>query len=159
MLKKSTEEIKNDLLGMLAISNNLDAEFANQCILYANVSFNAAVAHDEVRKTEEMLEVSFYELYDEYKKSHKDAKENECKSFVRTDLGYRELTDMCFRLQHIDDLMKVAVKAFEMREKMLIQLGAQSRKEYGMTDMKILTNEASEIVKKQIKQRRNNGDL
>jgi hypothetical protein len=137
-----------EVMEQIAITSNLEMEFTRQSSLFARWSFLSARTQDVVRGLEEQVEISFYELYDEYRQDHHDAKENECKSFVRTHADHQRLTANLRDAQHNADVLKAAVKAFEMRASMLMQLGAARRSEYDSTDMKIRTESATKVIRK-----------
>jgi len=140
-------EVESEVMEQLSISSDLTAEFMNQSAYFAHWAFLNARAQDFVRALEEKVEVSFFELYDEYRSQHSDAKENECKSFVRTHAEHQKLTAAQRRGQFQSDILKATVRAFEMRRDMLIQLGAQHRAEMEGTDLKTAARKATKVVK------------
>lgn len=148
------EDIEKDVSEQLAISSELDAEFRNQAAYFAHWAFLHARSQDFVRQMEERVEVSFYELYDEFRKDHSDAKENECKSYVRTHKHHQQLTSASRKAQYQADILKATVRAFEMRRDMLVQLGAQHRAEMEGTDLKTAARKASRVVRDSYKGRR-----
>lgn len=148
------EDIRSDVMEQLSISSDLPTEFSSQATYFAHWAFLNARAQDFVRALEERVEVSFFELYDEYRSTHSDAKENECKSFVRTHEKHKKLTTALRRGQFQCDLLKATVRAFEMRRDMLIQLGAQHRAELEGTDLRTSARKATRIVKDSFRGRR-----
>jgi len=139
--------LQDQVMDELSITSDLPTEFAKQAAYFAHYAFLHARAMDFVRELEEQVEVSFYELYDEYRGGHSDAKENECKSFVRTHAKHQRLTQGLRAGQFQSDVMKATVRAFEMRKDMLVQLGAQYRAEMDGTDLKTSVRKATKIVK------------
>ena len=148
------EDIEQNVGDELSISSDLQAEFQSQAAYFANWAFLHARAQDFVRALEERVEVSFYELYDEFRKEHSDAKENECKSFVRTHKHHQQLTAALRKGQFQADILKATVRAFEMRRDMLMQLGAQARAENESTDLKTAARKATKVVRDSYQGRR-----
>lgn len=131
----SDEYDSKSIVDELAISSDLTAEFRDQSAHYAHWAFLAARAADRVRLLEERVELSFAELYAAYRDEHEDAKENDCKSYIRRQPEHKAMTQKLRRAQHDADVLKAAVRAFEMRRDMLIQLGAQFRAEEAASGM------------------------
>jgi len=154
--------IEKEVARQLDISADLSSEFSSQSAYFARWAYLHARAQDFVRKLEEQVEVSFYELYNAYRRKHSDAKENECKAHVRTHLGHKKLTRALRAAQFQTDILKVTLRAFEMRRDMLIQLGAQYRSELDGTDLKTKAKRATRILResrdKQPRTRRSHGD-
>lgn len=154
------QDHEQEVMEEIAISSDLDTEFIKQSAFFAHWSFLAARAQDAMRALEEKVEVSFYELYNEYRQDHSDAKENECKSFVRTHAKHQRLTAGLRRSQYQADILKAAVRAFDMRKDMLVQLGALRRHEHDSTDIKTKAQAATRIIKRTMrrKERHDDGD-
>ncbi len=138
----------DEIMAELAISSDLSTEFIKQASYYAHWAFLSARAQDTVRANEERVELSFYQLYREYKEEHSSAKENDCKSYVRCKPRHKKLIRALRQSQYNADLMRAAVRAFEMRRDMLVQLGAQNRAEHDSTDLKIKAQKATKVIKK-----------
>lgn len=149
-----SEDVESEVEEQLAISSDLTQEFASQAAYFARWAFLHARAQDTVRAMEERVEVSFYELYNEYRGEHSDAKENECKSYVRTHKRHQGLTSLARKAQFQADILKATVRAFEIRRDMLIQLGADKRSELEGTDLKTKASRATKVVRDSIKDRR-----
>jgi len=127
-------EHEGDILAELAIGADLSEEFRKQPTYYAHWAFLAARAADEVRKYEERADRVFAQLYTEFKKKQPEAKENDCKSYIRRNPEYRTIQQRLRRSNYNLDVLKSAVKAFEMKSSMLNQLGAQHRAELEIFD-------------------------
>lgn len=141
-------DLERELLQELSIGSDLDAEFMKQSAFFATRAFQHARAEDEVRRLEERVELIFARLYAAYRKRHANAKENDCKSFIRRSEIYRRAMEALQRGKLDRDILKAAVKAFEMRRDMLMQLGAARRAEWTSTDMSARTKRASNAVRK-----------
>lgn len=154
-------DIENSILSELEISSDLGEEFTKQSGYYAYWAFKAARAYDMVRQLEERKDLIFAELYAEYRAKHpKDSKENDCKSYVRKHALYKSVSERLRIAQRSADILKAAVRAFEMRRDMLMQLGAQHRAEYSSTDpsLKAKARKASRVIRDSVKARRSRGD-
>lgn len=128
-------ETENDILEALAISADLSSEFSSQPSHFAHYAFQHARAEDMVRKCEERVELLFYQLYGAYRDDNPGAKENDCKSFIRQSVKHKRATKALHEAKKTRDVIKAAVRAFEMRRDMLIQLGANARAEFEGTDL------------------------
>jgi hypothetical protein len=148
------DDIEQEVAEQIDIGADLDHEFRSQAAYFAHWAFLHARAQDFVRAVEERVEVSFYELYDEFRKEHSDAKENECKSYVRTHKTHQQLTAAARKAQFQADILKATVRAFEVRRDMLVQLGAQRRAELESTDIKTAARKATKVVRDSYKGRR-----
>jgi len=121
------------LLDDLEITSNLEQEWREHPSKYARWAFLYARAEDELGAANERLDLTFSILYDAYKKNYPDAKENEAKSYVRKHKKYRQVQTLRREKQLARDTLRGGLKSFEAREKMLGQLGAQSRHEENAT--------------------------
>lgn len=146
----SLREAEASILEELDISSDLATEFTKQSGYFAYWAFKAARAYDLVRQYEEKQELVFSQLYSEYREKHpKDSKENDCKAYVRKHALYKATTQRLRQAQRSADILRAAVKAFEMRRDMLMQLGAQHRAEYASTDpsLKARARKATRVVR------------
>lgn len=154
------KDVETSVLDELEISSDLAEEFMKQSGYFAYWAFKAARAYDAVRKLEEQQELTFSQLYAEYRAKHpKDSKENDCKSYIRRHQTYKTINQRLRRAQRNADVFKAAVRAFEMRRDMLMQLGAQNRAEYKSTDLSLSAKaqKATAVIRKAAK-RRNRGE-
>ncbi len=144
------QTIRQAVLEELGISSDLEREFGRQASYYADWAFKHARAASRVRKLEERSELIFSKLYSQHKRDHRDAKENDCKAFIRSHQRYKEVMHELRQAQYEADVLKVAVRSFDMRRDMLMQLGAQHRSEYQSSGMslKAKSDRASRIVRK-----------
>lgn len=150
------EDVEREIVDELSISDDLDAEFKHQASFFANWGFRHAHAEDEARRAEEDLELVFAGLYRAYKKKYPDSKETEAKSYVKKHKDHKAAMVKFQRAKMVRDIMKIAVRAFEIRRDMLIQLGANRRQEYDGADLSIRKKAklATKVVKKALKKRR-----
>ena len=142
---------EDTILEELSIGPDLDTEFRKQAAYFAYRGFQAASAHDRVRMLEEREELLFSRLYAKYRATHKDAKENDCKSYIRKHKAYKLAQEQLRTAKSSRDILKVAVKAFEMRSAMLMQIGAMARAEYESTDPRIRVKRATKKANKQVR--------
>lgn len=124
----------NAIIKQLSISSDLPKEFSQQSSLYARWGFLQARSESEVRKYKEQLEYTFGVLYGEYKENNSTAKENEAKSFVWRHRNYVRINKKLMNAKYNRDVLKVALKSFDIRSSMLMQLGAHYRAELGFHD-------------------------
>lgn len=142
---------EENILEELAIGPDLDSEFRKQAAYFAYRGFQAAGAQDRVRLLEERVELLFARLYAKYRSSHKDAKENDCKSYIRKHSKFKLAQKQVRDAKLSADTLKVAVKAFEMRSAMLMQIGAMVRAEYESTDPKVRVRRATRKANKKVR--------
>jgi hypothetical protein len=142
---------EDTILEELAIGPDLDTEFRKQAAYFAYRAFQSASAHDRVRLLEERVDLLFSRLYAKYRSGYKDAKENDCKSYIRKHKSYKLAQEHLRIAKSSADILKVAVKAFEMRSSMLMQLGAMARAEYESTDPKIRVKRATRKANKKVR--------
>lgn len=155
------KEAETEILGELEISSDLAEEFMKQSGYFAYWAFKAARSYDQVRMLEERAELVFSHLYAEYRSKHpKDSKENDCKAYVRKHSLFKATAKKLRTAQRTADILKAAVRAFEMRRDMLIQLGAQNRAEHQSTDLSLSAKakKATAVVRKAAKARRTRGE-
>lgn len=149
---KDAIEIEESLLTELEISSDLGYEFTRQAPFYAHWAFLHARSEDAVRKSEEKLDVLFAQLYRVCKKKNPEAKENDAKSFIRTRREHKDVVKELNAAKFARDMLKAAVRAFDMRHSMLIQLGMDRRKELDETDSQSVLSKkikkASKVVRK-----------
>lgn len=122
------------IIEQLSISADLPKEFGRQSSLYARWGFLQARAESEVRKYKEQLEYMFGVLYGEYKENNSTSKENEAKSFIWRHKKYVHINKKLMKAKFNRDILKVALKSFDIRSSMLMQLGAHYRAELGFHD-------------------------
>jgi hypothetical protein len=139
------------ILEELAIGPDLDSEFRKQSAYFAYRAFQSASAQDRVRLLEERVDLLFSRLYAKYRSTHKDAKENDCKSYIRKHSKYKLAQKQLRDAKSSADILKVAVKAFEMRSAMLMQLGAMARAEHESTDPRIRVKRATRKANKTVR--------
>jgi hypothetical protein len=147
-------ELERTLLSQLAITADLDREFRTQPALYASWGFLVARAEDKVRKLEERHDLVFSELYAKYRRSHADAKENDCKAYVRKAARYRAVQDALNRAKLERDIMKAGYRAFETKTSMLMGLGARARAELSAQDFLRATSTVTKSFRKRRPKRR-----
>ena len=126
-------ETEIDIQADLEIGSDLEDEWRRHAVKYARWAFLFARAEDELLAAEEGLELCFSVLYQAYKRNNEDSKENEAKAYVRKHDSYKKAQRLRRRKRKARDTLKLGLKAFEAREKMLSQLGAQSRHEENAT--------------------------
>lgn len=145
----------SEILDELKISSDLEQEFIRQASYYAHWASMHVVAMDKVRLAEEQTELLFGRYYREYKVRDPAAKENDCKAYIRRKKNYQEASLRLRRALYEADMLKVAVKAFEMRKDMLVQLGAHNRSEYKSTEMalKKKVDKATRIVRQTVRRK------
>lgn len=145
---------QDEILSELGISSDLSEEFTKQASYYAHWGFTSVRAADRVRMLEERKELVFSQLYAEYReKNPKDSKENDCKAYIRKHSLYKEVSKKLREAEQQQDILKIAVRAFEMRRDMLIQLGAQHRAEFDSTDLSLKkkAQRASKIIRRTVR--------
>lgn len=135
-------------LKQVDISADLSMEFRRQSGLFSTWAYEHARAEDRVRELEEKLDLEFYILYAEYRGSHTDAKENDCKAYIHMSDTYISLQTKLRKAKLERDMYKAIVNAFSMRKDMLVQLGADSRKEFENTDVAMKARKATRAMKK-----------
>jgi hypothetical protein len=113
---------------------DLTKEFARQAGLFARRGFQHARAEDQVRKWEERVDMLFGQFYEAYREIEPDAKENDCKAYIRRQPDYRKAQASLRRARYNSMVLKYAVKAFEVKGSMLMQLGADRRAEFENVD-------------------------
>lgn len=168
---ETPDELSAELADQLPIGSDLQHEFAAQPAYYARWATLHARALDQVRKWEEREEVLFSRLYARYREHNPGAKENDCKAYIRRSQRYSDCRAQLASARHDADMLRGAVKAFEMRRDMLMQLGAmerQEREQTGATGGKAITrepfikrlNRARAVVKRtqMERQRQDDGD-
>lgn len=151
------KQMEATILQELDISSDLEDEFTKQSGFFAYWAFKNARAMDRVRQLEERQELVFSQLYAKFRADNpKESKENDCKAYVRRHRLYKKVSSELRIAKRSADTFKVAVRAFEMRQGMLMQLGAQDRAEWHSTDpsLKARTKKANAIVRKAAKTRR-----
>lgn len=146
---------ESEIINELSVSSDLNDEFRKQPGLFAYWAFQQARAEDQVRKAEEQSDLMFSMLYAKYRDSNPGAKENDCKSFIRRSKRYKEIIARLNKAKHDRDILKAAVRAFEQRRDMLIQLGANLRSEFDSTDtgVKVETAKATRVMRRSLKKR------
>ena len=122
----TVEEIKS-LERELEANPDLDEEFESCPSFYASATRIHAQAQDMVRRLEEDLDCVFSSLYAEYRTDHSNAKENDCKAYIRANQGYKEIVENLHKYKYLADLAKGLVRAWEIKRDMLIQRGAENR--------------------------------
>jgi hypothetical protein len=122
-------DIRKKAIDALSIGD-LSEEFRRQPASMARWGFMHARAADNVRQTDEALELAFSELYAEYREQDPDAKENDCKAYIRTSKKYQAAQRARRKAHYNSDVLKAAVKAFECKRDMLIQLGSDRRADF-----------------------------
>jgi hypothetical protein len=137
-----------EILEQLAITAALDREFKRQSAYFALWAFRHARAEDAVRRAEEQVELVFARLYAAYRRQHTDAKENDCKSYIRRSKSHKAAVKAVRIAKFNRDILKAAVRAFEMRRDMLVQLGADARSELSSTDLSTKVRKASKVVRR-----------
>ena len=128
-MEEEKVDVEESLLAELEISSDLGYEFTRQAPFYAHWAFLHAKAEDMVRKAEERTDIAFAQLYRAYRQKVPDAKENDCKSYIRTHVDHKKRIKELNRAKYNRDMLKAAVRAFDMRHSMLIQLGLDRRRE------------------------------
>jgi len=144
---------RQEIIRQLSIGADLAEEFTTCPAYFARYAFLHARAMDAVRKAEDTLELLFSELYAEYREEHDDAKENDCKAYIRSDTGYREAQRELRRAKRQSDTFKAAVRAFELKRDMLMQLGADRRNDLVGTDIDVQRHKASKVVQRALERR------
>lgn len=128
------EDTKKRVLRQLSIGD-LSEEFERQSAYFADWAFEHADAQDTVRLAQEKVDLLFSEYYAEARERDSGAKENDCKAYIRSRSPYRVAQRRLRKAQYTADITRAAVKAFEMKASMLMQLGADRRAEYESTDL------------------------
>lgn len=146
----STQQI----MEQLAIGASLEEEFRTCPAHFARYAFLHARAMDSVRQAEDQLELLFGLLYAEYREDNADAKENDCKAYIRSDERYKEGQQALRAAKRRSDTFKAAVRAFELKRDMLMQLGADRRNDLVGTDMDAKRHKASRVVQTAIQKKR-----
>lgn len=127
-------KLVDDLLAELSVSD-LTEEFHKQAGRFARAAFRHARAEDQVSMWEERVDLIFSKFYKQHRDENDDAKENDCKAFIRQQSKYRVAQDRLRRAKYTAAVLKAAVKAFEVKGSMLMQLGADRRAEYSNVDL------------------------
>lgn len=158
------KKMRDRALKQLAISSDLSDEFAKQPGYFARWAFLHARAEDAVRKHQERLDAVFSRLYAEYREQDDTAKENDCKAYIRAHEDYRAAQLVLRTAQHQCDVLKRAVRAFEMKRDMLMQLGADRRAELEGTgvgprrakhkEAQRKMRKAGDVIKRSVRRRR-----
>lgn len=151
---RTAAELEEEVVEELTISDDLDTEFMRQASYFAHWAFRHARAEDSVRKHEEFVDLQFAQLYAAHKEKHPDSKENESKSFVRKSQQYKVAVKSMQGAKLARDILKAAVRAFEMRRDMLIQLGANRRHEYEGSPSITSTESANAALRRKTGKRR-----
>ena len=121
--------IKERAIKDLSIGD-LSEDFRRQPATMARYGFLHARAADAVREQDENLDLVFSELYAEYREQDPDAKENDCKAYIRASKNYQQAQRGKRKAHYNADILRAAVRAFETKRDMLIQLGSDRRADF-----------------------------
>lgn len=133
---------------------DLTEEFEKQAGRFFYYGYQRARAEDRVRQLEEKLDLQFGDLYAEYRQENPDAKENDCKAYIRGNESYQQ-TQAALRKARLNaDVLKSACRAFDQKESMLMQLGADRRSALDSSDLDMKKKKAAEVIKSSATRRR-----
>lgn len=113
--------------------NNYQQEFLDQPRKYSFWSDKLTIAHRQVSGAEQKADLLHAQLYDskylELAKTKSRPTKDMVEASILQDTDYQKALDNITQYSFVEEQLKYIVKAFEQRKDMLIQFGAEMRKD------------------------------
>ena len=118
---------------LLVNDNNYQQEYLRQAQKYSFWADKLAIANRQVSGAEQQLDLIHAKLYHKYFLDLSKSKARPTKDMVESEIiqddSYQQALNSLNQCSFVEEKLKFIVKAFEQRKDMLIQFGAEMRKD------------------------------
>lgn len=118
---------------LLVNDNNYQQEYLRQAQKYSFWADKLAIANRQVSGAEQQLDLVHAKLYHKYFLDLSKSKARPTKDMVESEIiqddSYQQALNSLNQCSFVEEKLKFIVKAFEQRKDMLIQFGAEMRKD------------------------------
>lgn len=118
---------------LLVNDNNYQQEYLRQAQKYSFWADKLAIANRQVSGAEQQLDLIHAKLYHKYFLDLSKSKARPTKDMVESEIiqddSYQQALSSLNQCSFVEEKLKFIVKAFEQRKDMLIQFGAEMRKD------------------------------
>lgn len=118
---------------LLVNDNNYQQEYLRQAQKYSFWADKLAIANRQVSGAEQQLDLIHAKLYHKYFLDLSKSKARPTKDMIESEIiqddSYQQALNSLNQCSFVEEKLKFIVKAFEQRKDMLIQFGAEMRKD------------------------------